>query len=93
MSNDIQWNEKESRYERDVDGQVAYVRTHMKDDVLYVDYVFTPSSLRGQGVGSAFMRDLMELARSEAWKVKPICGYAAGWLQRHSEFHDLLVAD
>lgn len=90
---DIIFNEKDSRYERPVEGHMVYAQSHMKDDVLYVDYVYAAPELRGKGAAGAFMNDLMVMARAKGWKVKPICGYAAGWLRRHSEFDDLRAAD
>jgi len=33
----------------------------------------------------------MEIARAEGLRVKPLCWYAAGWIQRHREYHDLLA--
>ena len=86
---DITFNEKDSRYEQNVENLTVYARTHMKSETLYVDYVFAPPELRGKGAAGAFMKGLMELARGKNWKVEPVCGYAAGWLQRHKEFDDL----
>jgi predicted GNAT family acetyltransferase len=33
---------------------------------------------------------VMEIARAEELKVVPICSYAASWVRRHREHHDLL---
>jgi predicted GNAT family acetyltransferase len=37
------------------------------------------------------MRGIMEVARSKRLKIVPLCSYAAAWLRRHREYHDLLV--
>ncbi len=88
----IRFNEKDSRYELDVQGYTAYARVHMKGAViLYIDYVFTPPELRGQGVGSTFMKELMALIRKKGWKTVPVCGFAAGWLRKHQEYGDLMA--
>lgn len=92
MSKPITYNEKEGRYEKDHDGHTVYANTHMKDDVLFIDYVYAPPELRGQGAASAFMKDLMALVREKGWKARPICGFAAGWLAKHSEYDDLRAA-
>lgn len=89
MQDALTFNEKDSRYEKSVDGHVVYARTHRKGEILYVDYVFTPPELRGQGAASAFMKDLMALAREQNLKVVPVCGFAAGWLRKHPEHQDL----
>ncbi len=87
----ITFNEKESRYEQSVEGLIVYARTHMKGDVIYIDYVFAPPELRGKGAAGSFMKELMGLIREKGWKIVPVCGYAAGWLRRHSEYGDLMT--
>lgn len=87
----LDFNAARSRYERDVGGYMAYANIRRKDDILYIDYVFTPPELRGQGVGSDFMKALMQVARDEKMKVTPICGFAAGWLRKHAdEYADIM---
>lgn len=88
---DLNYNEAEGQYEMEVGGHIAYARTHRKDDVLFIDYVYTPPELRGQGVASCLMKALMALAEDEGWRVKPICGFAAGWLKRHEEYDEFVV--
>ncbi len=89
MSNPVTFNEKDSRYEQDHDGHIVYANTHLKDDVLYIDYVYAPPELRGKGAASKFMHALMTHIRSENMKAIPICGFAATWLTRHPEYDDL----
>jgi uncharacterized protein len=36
------------------------------------------------------MAGVMEIARTEGLKVRPLCSYAAAWMRRHREYHDLL---
>ena len=91
MIDDLTYNEAEGRYEMDSDEHIAYARTHQKDDVLFIDYVYTPPELRGQGAASRLMKALMALVQDEGWRVKPICGFAAGWLRRHAEYDGVVV--
>ena len=88
----LHWNEKDGRYIKDVDGHIVYANARHKDGVLFIDYVYTPPELRGTGQGSAFMKDLMAHAQAESMKVKPICGFAAGWLRKHEgQYQDLMA--
>ncbi|GJL85623.1 MAG: N-acetyltransferase [Micavibrio sp.] len=89
MSSEITFNEKESRYEQDHDGHIVYANSHRKEDTVYIDYVYAPPELRGKGAASKFMHGLMALIRTENLKAVPICGFAATWLTRHSEYDDL----
>jgi hypothetical protein len=37
------------------------------------------------------MSGIAEIARAEGRKLAPLCSYAAAWLRRHKEHHDLLA--
>lgn len=81
----IEFNDTENRYEKNVDGHIVYANIRKLDGVLYIDYVYAPSELRGKGAAGDFMRDLMAVVKDEKLKAKPICGYAVSWLRRHED--------
>lgn len=89
MTDGIAYNPETGRYEQSFDGHIVFADVRRKGDVLYIDYVEAPPALRGTGAAGKFMEGLMEIIRAENLKVIPICGYAAGWLQRHGEYDDL----
>jgi len=91
-NNPVTYNEAENRYEMPFGHLVVYANVRKDTNTLYIDYVFAPPELRGKGAAGEFMSNLMDVVRAEKLKAVPICGYAAGWLRRHSEYHDL-VAD
>lgn len=72
------------RYELDVDGAVAYARYRIDADTLYIDYVEAPLSLRGTGAAGRLMTHVSAHAKTNGYKIVPICGYAAAWLARHA---------
>ena len=92
MAANIRFNEDESRYEEDFDGHIVYANVRQKDDIFYIDYVFSPSELRGSGAAGRFMKDMMDhIQNNTDAKVKPICGYAAHWIRKHEkEYKDIL---
>jgi predicted GNAT family acetyltransferase len=92
MSNAVTYNESSDRYEMVVGNEVVFARCRSEGGILYINYVEAPPSLRGTGAADKFMKGLMEIVRTEKLKVIPICGYAAGWLQRHSEYQDLITS-
>ena len=53
-------------------------------------YLEAPPALRGTGAASQLMAGVMEIARTEGLKVRPLCSYAAAWMRRHREYHDQL---
>ena len=58
--------------------------------VMVLTLVEVDPGLRGRGVGSRLMGAVMEHVRANGLKVRPVCGFAAAYLQRHQEHADLV---
>jgi len=78
------------RYEMDEEGLTSYADYRKTGDRLYIDYVFSPVPLRGTGASGRLMAAVAADARAKDLRITPICGYAAAWLRRSSEFRDLV---
>lgn len=79
------------RYEMDEEGLTSYADYRKTGDRLYIDYVFSPVPLRGTGASGRLMAAVAADARAKDLRITPICGYAAAWLRRSSEFRDLVA--
>ena len=84
-------NKSQSRFELDVEGGVAFANYRMSPGVVTVTYTEVPAPLRGRGIGARLSRAVLEHIRAEGLKVVPRCGYFAGFIREHPEFHDLLA--
>ncbi|WP_207461955.1 GNAT family N-acetyltransferase [Azospirillum sp. SYSU D00513] len=91
MSSAVKDNPAKSRYELEVDGKIVFADYRRDASTLYIPHVEAPPSLRGTGAAGRLMEGVMETARAEGLKVVPICGYAAMWIRRHEQYHDLLA--
>jgi predicted GNAT family acetyltransferase len=80
-----------SRYELEISGLTAYADYRVDNNILIIDYVFAPEELRGTGAAGKLMAEIAKEASSKQMKIRPICGYAAVWLRKHREYHDLLA--
>ncbi len=89
-NNPVTYNEAQQRYEMPFGNLVVYADVRQDTNTLYIDYVFAPQELRGKGAAGEFMSKLMDVVRAQKLKAVPRCGYAAGWLRRHSEYQDLV---
>jgi predicted GNAT family acetyltransferase len=49
-----------------------------------------PPDLQGRGLGSALVRGALLLAREQGERVVPVCPFVAAYIERHTEFQDLL---
>ena len=91
MTAQITDNTAKSRFELEEQGHTAYADYRRDNGVLSIKYVFSPEALRGHGTAGRLMDGIVESARAENLKILPICGYAASWLRKHKEHHDLVV--
>ncbi len=83
MSGTVIDNAVESRFELDIDGQIAHADYRVTGDTLYIDYVEAPPALRGTGAAGRLMEGVMSAAAEKGYAVVPVCGYAAAWMRRH----------
>jgi predicted GNAT family acetyltransferase len=88
---DVTDNPAAQRYELDVDGQTVFALYRRDGATVAIRHVEAPAALRGSGAAGRLMRGIMETARADGLRVTPLCSYAAFWLQRHPEYHDLLA--
>jgi hypothetical protein len=90
MTDSVRDNQARSRYELEVDRQIVFATYSRDGSTLYIRHVEAPPPLRGTGAAGRLMRAIMETARADGLKVVPFCSYAAFWIRRHREYHDLL---
>jgi uncharacterized protein len=82
-------NVAKSRFELVEDGRLAYAEYRREGDVLVIPYVESDPALRGKGAAGRLMTGVLDAARERGLRVTPVCGYAAAFIQRHPEYHDL----
>ena len=80
-----------SRYELDADGAVAFANYTRSGNVVSITHTETPAALRGRGIGSKLVEGVMELARRQGLKVRPLCGFARRVVAQHPDYRDLLA--
>lgn len=84
-------NAAANRFELTEEGKLAYADYRVEGGVMVIPYVQADPALRGKGTAGRLMTGVLESARARGLKVTPICGYAAAYIQRHPEYHDLLA--
>ena len=81
-----------SRFEFAVDGAVAFVDYRRTDAVLVLTHAEVPPELEGRGIGSRLVHGVLELVRARGERVVPRCPFIARYIERHSEYADLVEA-
>jgi hypothetical protein len=90
MTDNVRDNTERHRFELDADGHVAFSNYKRADGVLTILHTEVPKALEGRGVGSALIRGVLDIARSQGLKIVTVCPFAKSYIDRHPEYADLL---
>ena len=71
-------------------GEPAILTYHSSGEAMVMDHTFVPLAMRGQGIAAILTHDALLEARRLGWKVIPDCSYVETYIQRNSEFRDVL---
>jgi predicted GNAT family acetyltransferase len=88
--NPVTDNSARQRFELTEDGKLAFADYRRDGDVLILPHVEADPALRGKGAAGRLMSGMMDLVRERGLKVRPICSYAVGWLERRPDHADLV---
>lgn len=86
----ISHDEQAKRFETTIDGQTGYISYQDQGDTLVYDHTIVPQALGGKGVGSALVKHALNYARDNHKKVVPQCSFIASYINKHSEYQDLV---
>jgi len=81
---------EEGRFEIRADGQTAVLTYALKDGVITFSHTGVPPALEGRGIGSRLAKAGLEHAREKGYRVRPLCSFVEGYIERHPEYQDLL---
>lgn len=84
-------NRAASRFEAELDGQLAIIEYTLHDGVLTLTHTEVPPAFQGKGVASRLIGFALAAARQDALKVVPQCPMVGSYMQRHAETQDLLT--
>jgi predicted GNAT family acetyltransferase len=92
MALEIRNNEKESQFETTVDGHVAYAAYDLEDpDRIVFTHTVVPEALSGRGIANDIVEHALNHARENQLRVVPQCSFVAKYIDRHSQYRDLLA--
>lgn len=91
MSRSIEHNTAENRFQWLEDGQLCVLDYELRDGTMSITHTGVPGSVGGRGIAADLTRSAMDTARSQGWKVRPLCSYAAAWMRRQRGAYDDLL--
>lgn len=74
-----------------VDGHECVLDYVLQGQTMVITHTGVPQEVGGRGIAAALTETALSTARQQGWKVSPICAYAAAYMRRHSDTHDLLA--
>lgn len=83
--------DKDQIFIQDGEKILAKLQFACDDDVYKINKIFVDESFRGQGIAGKLMENFVKKALKENKNIKPICGFAIKWFERHKEYDDFLV--
>ena len=90
MPNGVRNNAALSRFELDVEDGTAFAIYRMSPGTVTIVHTEVPPKARGSGVGSAFVRRILQEVRGQGLKVIPQCDFVRAFMAKNPEFNDLL---
>ena len=86
----VDHNPAQACFETTVDGHRAVLEYVLEDGAMVITHTGVPEAIGGRGIAADLTRAALAHARAAGLKVVPACAYAAAFMQRHSEYTDLL---
>jgi predicted GNAT family acetyltransferase len=91
MVNAVRDNPERSRFELDVEGQVAFANYRRDGGIVNIVHTEVPQALNGKGYGSDLVRGTLDLIRARGQKMRPLCGFVRFFIREHPEYADLVA--
>lgn len=88
---DIVHHADQGRFEWPLDRGSAECVYRRHGDLLLVTHTEVPRAYEGQGLAGHLVRALLDWARAEGLRVRPLCSYVAAYMRRHPDTQDLLA--
>ena len=80
-----------SRYEARVETELAGIAAYeLTDGRITFTHTVVEDEFEGHGVGGQLARFALDDARSRGLKVRPLCPFIRGWIERHPDYADLV---
>jgi predicted GNAT family acetyltransferase len=88
---EVKNNRALSRYELEVDGELAVASYERHPGRLVFTHTVVPERIGGRGVASTLIRAALDSARAEHLQIVPQCAFVAAFVKKHPEYQDLVA--
>jgi len=85
-------NTARNRFELDAGGAIAFVNYRIDGGTITLLHTETPVELRGRGIASRLIHDVLADIRARGLKMVPRCAFVRDYIGKHPEYRDLVAA-
>ena len=78
-------NTDASRFEIDIDGQIAHLDYQRNGNELSIVHTEVPSALRRRGLGTLLAKSAIDAARAQGLRLKLLCPFVRDYRRKHPE--------
>lgn len=89
MALDVRLNLEKSRFEVEIDGQLAMVEFMLAGNNMIFTHTEVPETLEGQGIATQMADVALKYAKDEGHKVQALCPFIASYVPEHPEYHSI----
>lgn len=89
--NPVRDNPALSRFELDVDGDIAFLNYRIAGGEMLMTHTETPRALRGRGIGEQVVLGALAAAKARGLKVRPLCGFVRHVLAQRPDYSGLVA--
>lgn len=82
-------NSNRQRFEAEIEGQTAALNYTLAGNTIIFTHTGVPPALEGRGIGSLLVKTGLDYARENNLKVRALCWFVSGYIQRHQEYQGL----
>ena len=83
-------NPEASRFEIQIERQVAVLRYQMRGGTILFTHTGVPRELEGRWLGTRLVHTGLEYAREQGLKVDSLCWFVDRYISKHPEYADLI---
>lgn len=89
---EVRDNAAKHQFEMIVDGHTAFAAYRLSPGIITFTHTEVPAALGGRGIGSQLAKGALGNVRARGLKVVPLCPFIKGYIGKHPEYADLVVA-
>ena len=70
---------------------IGYISFDRKKDAIVIISTVVYEKYQGKGMASALIKEILEYAKNNNLKIKPLCSFVVHYIEKHPEYKELVI--